>query len=315
MKQQELVKDFFKDYLLQGNHERTVRVAVYNLARFFEYLSLHDLEYYELKWKDAQDYQGWLLKRTGKNGRQYSKGTIKNHIKACVAFYDYLYKKGTVLINPFKNIKAIRQSKQLPKDIPKENQMHSLLTGLQDFHLRETVKACKTGYRVHVITELMYATGMRANEVADLTEDDIDLDRGIVYVKQGKGRDKRQAILNSYAKDVLNIYINEMKPLVMSRKNKGRKLFGTGTASLIRLVNIELARKTKELGLQRMTSHGFRHALGSHLLKAGCDIRFIQDILGHKRLGSTEIYIRVDKEDLKNILDACHPRKLQAREE
>jgi integrase/recombinase XerC len=58
-----------------------------------------------------------------------------------------------------------------------------------------------------------------------------------------------------------------------------------------------------------MRSHGFRHALGYHLLRAGCNIRHIQSILGHRQLRNTEIYTKVENEDLKHVVDACHPRK------
>ena len=79
-------------------------------------------------------------------------------------------------------------------------------------------------------------------------------------------------------------------------------------------LNTILNKESKRLGFGHFSSHNFRHAVGYHLLRAGCDIRYIQSILGHKKLSSTQIYTRVDKEDLRRIIDKYHPRFWRKRE-
>ncbi|GHV12896.1 hypothetical protein FACS189491_06810 [Spirochaetia bacterium] len=86
-------------------------------------------------------------------------------------------------------------------------------------------------------------------------------------------------------------------------------VFGASPQWLTAAVNSGLKEACGELGLPVITSHGFRHSLGTHLLRAGCDLRYIQIILGHERLSTTQIYTSVDKEDLKKSLDRYHPRK------
>ena len=93
-----------------------------------------------------------------------------------------------------------------------------------------------------------------------------------------------------------------------NRRND-RLLFGTGWARFGKAVNAQLAQACASCGLPVMRSHGFRHAVGFHLLRAGCNIRHIQSILGHRRLRNTEVYTKVEKEDLKQVVDACHPRR------
>jgi site-specific recombinase XerD len=165
-------------------------------------------------------------------------------------------------------------------------------------------------YKVHVIAELQYSTGLRIGEVAEIKEEDIDFDKSMIWVRKGKGLKSRMVFLNDYARMVLKFYVEEMKELVSgnySRKNEG--IFGAGGSRLRENMRNVLNPVMKKLDYDPISSHGFRHALGFHLLRAGCDIRYIQEILGHKSIGTTEIYTKIDKEDLKKVLDDFHPRQ------
>ena len=79
-------------------------------------------------------------------------------------------------------------------------------------------------------------------------------------------------------------------------------------------LNTFLNKESERLGFGKFSSHNFRHAVGYHLLKNGCDIRHIQSILGHKKLSSTQIYTKVDKEDLRGVIDKYHPRFWKKRQ-
>lgn len=139
---------------------------------------------------------------------------------------------------------------------------------------------------------------------------DINLFTGSVLVRAGKGGFSRTAILNDYARGVLNIYITRMRDLTFTKRNRPNNhlLFGMKPSYFEKYVNESLLKATNYLGLNKITSHGFRHAVGYHLLKSGCDIRHIQEVLGHKSLKNTEIYTKVDREDLKKTLNMYHPR-------
>jgi site-specific recombinase XerD len=124
------------------------------------------------------------------------------------------------------------------------------------------------------------------------------------------------AYLTGYAADVLDYYMRYGRTVLLSRgwrKNSSR-LFGAVAGTLIAAVNRELASACASLKLPVITCHGFRHSLGTHLLKAGCDVRHIQMILGHEKINSTQRYTRVDRDDLRNIIDRCHPRQPLKRE-
>ena len=153
--------------------------------------------------------------------------------------------------------------------------------------------------------------------MAALKVADIDLNRGLVRVEEGKGGAERTAYLNDYAREVLRLYIERVRALIFTdwHRRNNDLLFGTRWDRLYHLVNDTLKEVTARLSLGEFSSHGFRHALGYHLLRAGCNIRHIQEILGHKLLRNTEIYTKVDKEDLRNILDTHHPRRFKERGE
>jgi integrase/recombinase XerD len=151
------------------------------------------------------------------------------------------------------------------------------------------------------MVELLYSTGLRLAELAALEVADIDWEAGTLMVRQGKGGATRLAWLNEYTQRVLAIYMKELRPALLHADTD--LLFGVnGARALDKTINAPLK---KIFGI---TSHSLRHCLGTHLLARGCDLRLIQLILGHEDLGSTSLYTRVSKEDLRQQLDAHHPR-------
>jgi site-specific recombinase XerD len=166
-------------------------------------------------------------------------------------------------------------------------------------------------YRLHVIAEFLYATGLRITEAAMLIPPNIDTVSRIVYIPEGKGGKARLAFMTGFAAEVMEPYLNRGRhPILAAGSRKyGHTVFGTHPERLMALVNQELKKTCGALDLPVISSHGFRHSLGTHLLHGGCDMRYIQLILGHESLQSTQVYTRVDKEELKDSLDRFHPRR------
>lgn len=295
---------FLEELRQMGRKPRSIKNYNTRLPRFFQFLEEKGYSF-QLTPGEAQEYQGWIME-----GKNYSTRTVACYVGPLTSFYDFLKRKGIVATNPFREIKKIRVDKKLPENILKPKEMIKLLDALERYDEEKNLKRRITTYRVHVIAELMYSSGLRISEVADLKTTDVDLARGIITVTEGKGGSSRIAWLNDYAKEVLTLYITRARKEIFTAWHwrNAHLLFGTKWSRLERPVNNCLKEKAAALGLPPVTSHGFRHALGFHLLKAGCPIRYIQSILGHKKLRNTEIYTKVEKEDLKNILDTYHPR-------
>ncbi|KKP63781.1 MAG: Tyrosine recombinase XerC, partial [candidate division WS6 bacterium GW2011_GWE1_34_7] len=166
-------------------------------------------------------------------------------------------------------------------------------------------------YKSHIIAELMYSTGARINEIANLKPKDIDFNRGVVKLRDTKSRQIRDGILNDYAGKILQIFISEMREYINFGKNNADNslIFGSKTNLKIWLNEI-LNKMSIKLEYGKYSAHNIRHSVGTHLLKNGCDIRHIQEILGHKALSSTQIYTKIEKDELRNVIDEFHPRKL-----
>ncbi|MCP4101676.1 MAG: tyrosine-type recombinase/integrase [Lentisphaerae bacterium] len=310
MNRTELFYQFLEEEKIKGRREQGLIGLKFRVPKFFIFLDESDLCLTTVGTSGALDYQLWLIETGRKDGGSYSMRTVSSYLMAVTAFYEYLKVSGLVLGNPFKEIRKVRSEKKLPSTILKENQMSALLDELEDFTSEKGLKRVIRKYRLHIICELLYSTGLRVSEAAALKVNDIDLVRGTVSVKEGKGGFSRTTILNDYCRIILTIFINEIRPLILTSWHDENLLFGTGSWDRFgKVVNEGLKEYSEKIKIPSIRSHGFRHAVGYHLLKEGCPIRSIQEILGHRSLKNTEIYTKVDKEDLKGVLDRFHPRK------
>lgn len=304
-----LIKDFLNKCLHDGRRAFTIKGHKSRLKKLRAYLEENDLFVYEVGIYEAQGFKGFLIELMTKENRKYSNNYIVKIIQSARQFYQYLLKKKKVQANPFAELVNIREEKSLPAHVLKEKETALLLDELTCFTEGKTVRDVRNIYRAHVIAELQYATGMRIREVAHLKEHDIDWEKGIITVSAAKGGKQRIAFLTDYAKQVLHIYITRMRDIVLTDTCNRKSLFGGTGGKFLTLVNRELKKASGKLGFGPVTNREFRHAFGYHFLRAGCDLRYIQQLLGHDCIRSTEVYTKVDKEDLKEILDTYHPRR------
>lgn len=312
------IQDYLNHYLAElkliGKSLTHVRYA---FRLFSCYLEAFDLDPFFIKLKDAQAFQVYLTTKTTESGEVcYTKASVLNVIGTMTCFYEHLRRKRVISSNPFSEIDRVKRNASLPRNILNEADLNRFLSHLRQFNKPKALIEKRQRYKAHVMAELMYATGARINEISKLKPDDLDFSRGSVSLTDSKTGSQRTGFLNDYAREVLELYLKEMRETVLFGQNGGDKslLFGSKT-HLRTWFNQILSRESKRLNLGPFTSHNFRHAVGYHLLRNGCDIRLIQEILGHKSLHSTQVYTRVDKEDLKKVIDRFHPRCWKAEEE
>ena len=260
---------------------------------------------------DAGRYQAALSDRHTKDGAPVTVGTMHNYLKVARRFFGYLVRTERIRSNPFAEIRYPRASEHLSRNGLSEAQMGRLLSELARFDELPTRSARLRRYRVHVVAEFLYATGLRIAEACSLIESNLDLRARLVYLPEGKGGKGRTAFLSGYASEVMERYLARGRALVLGNypRQHGDTVFGADKARVAAVVNSELAAVCQALDLPAITSHGFRHSLGTHLLRSGADMRHIQAILGHEALQTTQVYTRVDKDDLKRSLDEFHPRQ------
>jgi site-specific recombinase XerD len=308
-----LVAHFLSEAKRTGHRTQGLIGLRSRIPWLLEYLSECGLSIPEVGIEEALEYQASLIRKGRADGRPYCNSTVLAYLKAASQFFDFLLRRGEVASNPFSEIRRVRPEKRLPRNLPKESDMERLLAELSRFDSPPNLNARITRYRVHVIAECMYATGIRSSEAASLRVEDIDFGRSLVRIREGKGGAPRTAYINRYALELLRLYVEKIRPLILAKRWARRGLlFCCDWMGFGKLMNRTLRALTSSLSLPRFTSHDFRHSLGYHLLRAGCNIRHIQQILGHKRLRNTEIYTKVDREELREVLDAFHPRKWRA---
>lgn len=305
MKQKEIAKEYESYLLAEGKRISGMRYAI---KIFNRYLDEMDLDIFCINYQSAQNFQSWLSSQNEK----YSTGTILAIIGSLSAFYSYLNKRKLNATNPFLLIDRVKAPFLIPGNIPDEAEMNTFLIFLAEFTRGKNLREYKSAYKAHVVSELMYSTGMRISEIAAIKVCDIDLTLRTVVVHDSKTKKERTAFLNEYSCNVLSIYMDEFRERVLWLHNGGDSslLFGC-KRNLKTWLNSVLSEACREMGRDKVTSHIFRHAFAYHLLRAGCDIRKIQKFLGHERLNTTQVYTKVDTEALRNVLDRYHPRDLK----
>jgi len=312
-KNKRLLKEYLEDAHMRGATEQSLSGCKNRVSKVLRYLEEQDIDITYVRMKEATAYQGWLIETGRKDGKRYAVNTVHAYVKAAAIFFEFLKRSNKIQSNPFKEMKRVREEKKLPRNLLKEKEINRFLVELTKWNECVGLKKQKRMYVTHVVAELLYATGIRISEAAGLAAGDIDFRRSLLTVREGKGGLSRVCFLNEYAKEVLGVYVNEMRDILANEWNERNSmlLFGVKWQSFGKIMNRKLKAVSEKLKLPQVTNHMFRHMVGYHLLRSGCPIRHIQEILGHKAIKNTEIYTKVDKEDLKVILDTYHPRSFK----
>ncbi len=224
-----------------------------------------------------------------------SRNTMLRKIASLRSFAAYLLEQGELLQNPFKLLPAPKREKILPK----------FLTVPETEQLLDTAAHTKMAPRDRALFELMYSSGLRRSEVVGLKISDVDFFNGIVKVF-GKGSKERLVPVTDEAlaaiKDYLACRKNPQSQEALFLNRNGKPLTGDGLAYIFK--NTAIAAHL----VRKVTPHSLRHSFATHLLNNGCDLRSLQEMLGHKSLAATQVYIHVSVEKLKSVYQHAHPK-------
>jgi integrase/recombinase XerD len=220
---------------------------------------------------------------------------------ACLrSFYRHLRRTGTLAEDPTAQLRAPRQSRRLPHVLTRD-EVATLLgqpTGTEPPALRD-----------RALLEVMYACGLRASEAIALEAGHIDLEAGVLRAR-GKGNKERLVPIGSAAARALTVYLQRGRPRLVGDRWES-KLFvnrrGTGLTrqGLYKIVQ----RHAASAGLaDKMSPHTLRHTFATHLLAGGCDLRSLQEMLGHADIATTQLYTHLSAERLKDVYFDAHPR-------
>jgi len=301
-----LLKAKYLEHLkVQGRSERTLEHVEAHLRFFLQYIEqetkVGDLS--ELAHEDLSAYQTWLCYAPSEaKGEPLCVNTQHTRMAEVQGFFRYLFKEGLLLFDPAASLDKPKYRTSLPRGILNPPQVLALLKA-------PDVKT-PLGLRDRAILELLYATGIRNAELITLQLQDVALESRQLMVL-GKGRKERLVPFGRIAHTWLVRYLQEARPALLQGAATACVFVSYKGRPIVRSILCWIVKKyVRKAGLPEHTgAHALRHTCATHLLQAGADIRFIQALLGHSCLSTTQVYTHVDITDLKKIHAAFHPRE------
>jgi len=246
-------------------------------------------------------YQRWVAHREGKDGKPLSYHAQYQHIESLRALCRWLSKQRYVLYNPAADLVLPRLGRRLPKAVLTASEVEQLLN-VPDV-------ATPLGVRDRAVLEVFYSTGIRRGEMVSVTIADVDFERGTLMIRQGKGKKDRLIPIGRRALAWTGRYLEEVRPQLATLPDEGilfltkygQPFTRNGISTLVR-------RLVRRSGIGKEGScHMLRHTMATVMLEAGADVRYIQQMLGHANLETTQIYTHVAIRALKAVHEATHP--------
>ena len=289
------MKDSFLEYLdkIKNYSDNTIINYDEDLDKYLGYLEENKIDLKDIEYKDILDYIAYLKSN-------HKSTSINRHLSSIRTFYNYLIKNNIVKNNPFNIISSMKKEKKLPEYF-KYNEYVELVNSIDT--------STNLGVRNRCIFEVLLATGCRVSELVNIKLNDIDLNLQEIRVL-GKGKKTRIVYLGSYAVEAINDYLKVRNSLLRGKDNEylflnhlGNKITTRGIRDIIDKILLKSSSNLK------ITPHTFRHSFATMLLNEGCDLKSVQELLGHVSLSTTSIYTHVSNEELKRVYLHTNPRK------
>jgi site-specific recombinase XerD len=296
----EFVLALFKEFLDSlGYKEETIHTRIEEAKYFFDYLKEYK-QTEDLKGVNEQDVIDYLkyLKETvsPRTRKPYAHATCLHKISAVRLLFKSLVFNEFLPVNPARDIKLKERRAESERNILTRDEMN-------DFLDRIDVKA-SYGLRNRAMFELMYSSGLRSRDAANLDVGDIDFDRRLIVVRKSKFDKDRVVPISDVASKYLKEYLagvtDRDRPVFLSRYK--RRLASGSIGDRFRTL-MQRFKMEKE----RVSLHSVRHSTATHLLEAGADIRYVQELLGHESIETTVKYTHVLYDTLRRIYRSYHP--------
>jgi integrase/recombinase XerD len=299
------VEAHFEWMLVTGYSADTVRARRIALRRFVLWCAERDLHApQDITKPILERYQRYLFYYRNKDGRPMTLGSQQGYLAPLKTLFKWLARENHMLYNPASELQLPKQPKRLPRTILSVQEVEAILN--------EAEPATVHGLRDRAMLETLYSTGLRRMELVALALYDVDLTRRLVFVREGKGRRDRVIPIGERACAWLEKYLIEARPHLLTGNSAALFVSDYGEPVTPELLATKVKRYMEFAGVHKSGScHLFRHACATHMLENGADTRFIQALLGHADLATTQIYTHVSVEKLREIHDATHPARLE----
>jgi integrase/recombinase XerC len=304
---EQLLTQFFEHLRYERNvSEHTLRNYMSDLLQFLDHIAPADAQTgarreVDIRQIDHITIREWL---STLHAAQKKKTSVARKLAALRTFFQFLVREGMLELNPAKLVSTPRLEKKLPVHLSIEDAIRFIETPDTETDL---------GKRDRAILELLYGTGVRVSELTNLDLGDVDFREKLVRVT-GKRRKQRivpfgdpalHALLNYLT--VRNVFLQNAPPDERDSQAVFLNYQGTRitTRSVGRMVDKYIVQCA---GIHNISPHALRHSFATHLLDSGADLRDIQELLGHARLSTTQIYTHVSMEKLIEVYDKAHPK-------
>ena len=282
----------------RGLKDDTVKHKGRNIRRFLRWIEAQEKDLRDVTAKDIELFFVYL-------NEQGLSSSTRSGVRGCLeAFYRLLKREKLVIEDPFMKAEVLIREKSGIRAVFKRSQVEALLDSITP----------NTGYgqRDRAIFEFMYLTGCRVSEVTKLDVEDVDFSSSEVLIRQGKGRKDRIVPLGKTAARHLETWLHNGRKWFSGMEAKGPFFLNEAGGRMSEsAIGKRLKIHLKNKGLQDygFTPHSFRHSCATHLLEAGADIRYVQELLGHESLETTVTYTKGIVDGLRKIHRMYHPRE------
>ena len=250
-------------------------------------------------WRDVDRamLRKWL---TWLGNQGFVRASIARKVTEVRSFYRFMIREQILDFNPLLAVSAPKVPRRLPSFL-NHDQVEALLNSPDG----DTPQ----GLRDRAILELLYASGMRLSEIAGLCLSNVNLETREIRV-WGKGAKERMVLMGKPAAEALRSYLSEGRPrLLKSKETSALFLNKSGGRLSVRSIDEMLQRYSRQAGLpEKVTPHVLRHTFATHMLEGGADLRVVQELLGHSRLATTQVYTHITQSQARKVYFDAHPR-------
>ncbi|MCD6274789.1 MAG: site-specific integrase, partial [Candidatus Aenigmarchaeota archaeon] len=263
-------KNLRKNLVVRKYSPKTIKSYIHYNKDFLGYVRKKPNE---ITNEDVKDYLFYLVEE-----KEVSASTLNTVINALKFYYGEVLKRGFVY-----ELKRPKKDKKLPVVLNQE-EISKILSSI-------------TNIKHRLILMLIYSAGLRVSEVVKLKPGDIDDERKLIHIKGGKGRKDRYTMLSEVATEMIRRYLKEYGQSIWLFSSQDKEKHIT-----TRTVEKIFSNACKKANIKKnATVHSLRHSFATHLLERGTDLRYIQELLGHKSSKTTEIYTHVSNKDIGKI--------------
>jgi integrase/recombinase XerD len=279
---------------------RTYECHLRALNRFLTERKITDVKM--ISTADLMEFQKWYYYQVTKRGLPRSVGDQNSCLSAVKTFFQFLFREEQIEKDISAPLEFAKEPKRLPKNVLSPKEAKKVLDSIDISNA--------LGYRNRCVLEILYGCGLRKNELRCLKVPDVDIEDGLLKVTEAKGGCERMVPLTQISIHLLKVYIAVIRPELLKGRNtdylfvsyRGKQMDPESLSVLVK-------RCTKLAKIQKkVTCHTFRHSFCTSLLKNNAKLRHIQLLAGHKTLITTEKYLNLTLNDLRDAVKKFHPR-------